>query len=120
VADAANKNLVAAVFILVFVVAMVSIYIANRNKSASSTGNSTTTTAGGESLVGNVGGGGIYNIDAERDTKGSKPQLCYTDMDCPDETTCGSAGMCIPMMHTLPQSRHLLKLGLGRDGEKAV
>ena len=118
VADAANKNVIAAVFILLFVVAMVMIYI-NNNKRTPPAGDSTAS-GGGENLVGNVGGGGIYRIDDSDIVKGQKPRLCYKSSDCPSQTTCGSEGMCIPMIQTLPQSRHLLKMGSGREGEKAT
>lgn len=116
IANAAQKNLVAAIFMLLFIVAMVAIYIMNKPDS-----NDDETKPGlTEGLVGNVGGGGIYENDDTRVNKGLKPQLCYTDVDCPDQTTCGSQGMCIPRMHILPKSRHMMKMGMGRDDEKAI
>lgn len=68
-----------------------------------------------EKYVGNVGNEGIYNLQREP----SKKQLgCYNDMDCPDETKCTDQGLCVPIIHELPRSKHTLKWGRGRQDEK--
>ena len=112
VSDAAKKNIVAAIFILLFIAVLVYILMENKkNRNEKKQGKV-------ENIMGNVGGGGIYEIDLSTIKKGMKNnQLCYTDVDCPDQTFCGPDGQCIPRILSLPQSRHLMKLGLGRENE---
>jgi hypothetical protein len=70
-----------------------------------------------EHYVGNVGNQGIYNLQREP----AKKQLgCYTDMDCPDEAKCTDQGICVPIIHELPRSKHTLKWGRGREKEKTT
>ena len=74
-------------------------------------------TATVENYVGNVGNQGVYNLDRSP----AKKQLgCYTDMDCPDEAKCTSEGLCVPIIHELPRSKHTLKWGRGRQNEKTT
>ena len=74
------------------------------------------TSDGTEKYVGNIGGQDTYNVQTEKEKK----QLgCYMDEDCPDETVCGDKGICIPLIHKLPTSMHMLKQGRGREKEKS-
>ena len=77
-----------------------------------------TTTPSRENYVGNVGNQGVYNVQREPEKK----QLgCYNDMDCPDETKCSEEGLCVPIIHQLPRSRHMLNQGgRGREDEKST
>lgn len=74
------------------------------------------TTSASEHYVGNIGTQDDYNIQTNKEKK----QLgCYQDNDCPSETVCGDKGLCIPLIHKLPASMHMLRQGRGREKEKS-
>lgn len=105
ISDAINISNKKAMWTTVFVILVFLGYIAYRSYYGTGT----------EHYVGNVGNGGIYNLQREPEKK----QLgCYNDMDCPDETRCTAEGICIPIIHDLPRSKHTLKWGRGREKEK--
>lgn len=70
-----------------------------------------------ENYVGNVGGQRTYDVLSSAQSE--KKQLgCYSDVDCPDETKCSDKGICTPIIHNLPPSKHMMKMGRGRENEK--
>lgn len=70
----------------------------------------------GEQMEGNMGEG-LGEI-APRDNP--KQVGCYSDYDCPDETRCDERGLCVPIIHNLPVSKHMLETGRGRSNEKPI
>lgn len=68
--------------------------------------------------VGNVGGQSSFQ--GVQEMKHSKQLGCYSDMDCPDETRCTEQGLCIPVIHNLPRSSQMMKMGRGRADEKST
>lgn len=70
-----------------------------------------------EKYVGNVGG--QNNLDTRLSAIPAKKQLgCYSDMDCPDQTKCSDKGICTPIIHSLPRTPNMMRLGRGRGDEK--
>lgn len=98
-----NRTLWTTLFVLVMALAFITIYPRYYRTQS-------------EQYVGNIGTQGDYVVQTEKEKK----QLgCYQDNDCPDETVCGDKGICIPLIHKLPTSMHMLKQGRGREKEKS-
>ena len=112
VSVATTKTLYTTLFVLVFMLVFILCYRHLRSQT-------TNPPSGSERYIGNVGGQGTYDF-MEFGVKAKKQLGCYTDMDCPDETKCSVKGVCVPLIHELPVSKHTMKLGRGRDDEKAT